>query len=409
MTLPLHGPQSRLGSRGAQPERRKQGAARAPFRSVVWNATDINRWSSDIGSQGAAAAVNFLHPLRRLVDGAVVPVLPDCCNPGVALRIVLALLGGLTVGALLIADQLPHWSSIVVINLGLMSVTLLGSLTSLCLMRPLVIGRSRALQWLVGLGVPTLSMSGVAGASVAFGAVDVADPWLWVSVRALATVAVTYVLLVHFQLRARAFSPSLSEARLIALQARIRPHFLFNSLNTVLGLLRSDPRQAESTLQDLAELFRVFMRDTRELVPLSAELETCRQYLAIETLRLKPRLEVQWALSNLPMDALVPSLLIQPLIENAVHHGIEPSSDPGLVEVSGQLSMDRIRIEIVNPLPVKGTGPGRMGNQMALSNVRERLMLLFDMEAELRMDTEGDRFRLTLDFPYRPERRGRHE
>ena len=168
-------------------------------------------------------------------------------------------------------------------------------------------------------------------------------------------------------------------------------------------------RQAESTLQDLAELFRVFMRDTRELVPLSAELETCRQYLAIETLRLKPRLEVQWALSNLPMDALVPSLLIQPLIENAVHHGIEPSTEPGLVEVSGQLRVDRIRIEIVNPLPVKGTGPGRMGNQMALSNVRERLMLLFDMEAELRMNTEGDRFRLTLDFPYRPERRGRHE
>jgi two-component system sensor histidine kinase AlgZ len=296
-----------------------------------------------------------------------------------------------------------------VINLGLMSGTLLGSLTSLCLMRPLVIGRSRSLQWLVGLGVPTLSMSLVAGASVAVGAVSVADPWLWVSVRALATVAVTFVLLDHFQLRARAFSPSLSEARLIALQARIRPHFLFNSLNTVLGLLRSDPRQAESTLQDLSELFRVFMRDTRELVPLSAELETCRQYLAIETLRLKPRLEVHWALSNLPMDALVPSLLIQPLIENAVHHGIEPSSDPGLVEVSGQLRVDRIRIEIVNPLPAKGTGPGRMGNQMALSNVRERLMLLFDMEAELRMDTEGDRFRLTLDFPYRPERRGRHE
>jgi two-component system sensor histidine kinase AlgZ len=252
-------------------------------------------------------------------------------------------------------------------------------------------------------------MSLVAGASVAVGAVSVADPWLWVSVRALATLAVTFVLLDHFQLRARAFSPSLSEARLIALQARIRPHFLFNSLNTVLGLLRSDPRQAESTLQDLSELFRVFMRDTRELVPLSAELETCRQYLAIETLRLKPRLEVHWALSNLPMDALVPSLLIQPLIENAVHHGIEPSSDPGLVEVSGQLRVDRIWIEIVNPLPAKGTGPGRMGNQMALSNVRERLMLLFDMEAELRMDIEGDRFRLTLDFPYRPERRGPHE
>lgn len=337
------------------------------------------------------------------------PVLPDCCNPGVALRVALLILAGITIGAVLVADTLGAWSSLMVANLSLAALTAGGTLTAICFLRPFVVGRSRVLQWLVGLGIAAAFM-GLAGIlSIQFGAVAPEAPWRWLGFRMLASVAVACAILNHFQLRARAYSPSLSEARLIALQARIRPHFLFNSLNTVLGLLRSNPRQAESTLQDLAELFRVFMRDTRELVPLSTEIETCRQYLAIETLRLNPRLRVQWALSNLPMDALVPSLLIQPLIENAVHHGIEPLVVAGQIDISGRLSADRIRIQIINPLPPKGLGTGRMGNQMALSNVRERLMLLFDMEAELRMDTEGDRFRLTLDFPYRSERRGRHD
>lgn len=343
------------------------------------------------------------------MDGAEAPVLPDCCNPGVALRVVLLLLAGIAISALLVAEHLAAWSSLLVANLSLAAVTAGGALTSLCFLRPFVVGRSRVLQWSVGLGVPAAFM-GLAGAvSIFLGAVTPHEPKLWIGLRMLASVAASFAILNHFQLRARAYSPSLSEARLIALQARIRPHFLFNSLNTVLGLLRSNPRQAESTLQDLAELFRVFMRDTRELVPLSAEIETCRQYLAIETLRLNPRLQVRWALADLPMDALVPSLLIQPLIENAVHHGIEPLAVAGQIEISGRLMGDRIRLEIINPLPSKGLGSGRMGNQMALSNVRERLMLLFDMEAELRMDTEGDRFRLTLDFPYRSERRGRHD
>jgi len=338
-----------------------------------------------------------------------VPVLPDCCNPGVASRVVLLLAAVVVMGTVLVADNLTAWSSLMAANLSLASITVGGSLTAICFLRPIVVGRSQILQWSVGLLVPAAFMGLACTLSILLGAASPLEPWVWGGLRMLASVAASFAMLSHFQLRARAYSPSLSEARLIALQARIRPHFLFNSLNTVLGLLRSDPQKADSTLQDLAELFRVFMRDTRELVPLSAEIETCRQYLAIETLRLHPRLQVRWALAELPMDALVPSLLIQPLIENAVHHGIEPLAVAGQIEISGRLSADRIRIEIINPLPPKGLGSGRMGNQMALSNVRERLMLLFDMEAELRMDTEGDRFRLTLDFPYRSERRGRHD
>ncbi len=137
----------------------------------------------------------------------------------------------------------------------------------------------------------------------------------------------------YLRLRALSFSPSLAEARLQALQARIRPHFLFNSLNTVLGLMRGDPRRAEHTLENLSDLFRVFMRDTRELVPIDEEVVTCQQYLAIEQLRLGDRLQVVWRLDDMPGDALLPSLLLQPLIENAVHHGIEPRSEPGEISV----------------------------------------------------------------------------
>ena len=215
------------------------------------------------------------------------PVLPDCCNPGVALRVVLLLLAGITIGALLVAEHLAAWSSLLVANLSLAAVTAGGALTSLCFLRPFVVGRSRVLQWSVGLGVPAAFM-GLAGAvSIFLGAVTPHEPKLWIGLRMLASVAASFAILNHFQLRARAYSPSLSEARLIALQARIRPHFLFNSLNTVLGLLRSDPQQAESTLQDLAEFVpglharhpraRALIRRNRNLPPIPRDRNPAAQ------------------------------------------------------------------------------------------------------------------------------------
>ncbi len=139
----------------------------------------------------------------------------------------------------------------------------------------------------------------------------------------------TGALLLYFQLRSRALSPAITEARLQALQARIRPHFLFNSINAVLSLVRSEPARAEEALQDMAELFRVLMRDNRELAPLADEVELCRQYLELEQLRLGERLQVDWNVKSMPGDALVPPLVLQPLLENAVYHGIEPSSAAG--------------------------------------------------------------------------------
>jgi len=127
---------------------------------------------------------------------------------------------------------------------------------------------------------------------------------------------VTAVTLAYFDLRARALSPAIAEARIQALQARIRPHFLYNSINAVLSLIRSEPRRAERALEDLADLFRVLMADNRTLAPIANEVELARKYLELELLRLGDRLKVTWRTDTMPGDALVPPLVLQPLVEN---------------------------------------------------------------------------------------------
>ena len=190
-------------------------------------------------------------------------------------------------------------------------------------------------------------------------------------------------LLSYFALRASALSPALAEARLQSLTARIRPHFLFNSLNAVISLIRLEPRRAESALEELAELFRALMRDHRELVPLAAEIALCRQYLNLEKLRLGERLNVEWELADLPPDLEVPPLLVQPLLENAVYHGIEPAETRGTIRIRVTRNGDELHIDLANPCG--GPAEHSRGNHMALDNIRERLALYYDLEA--RIDT----------------------
>jgi two-component system sensor histidine kinase AlgZ len=208
------------------------------------------------------------------------------------------------------------------------------------------------------------------------------------------------LLLAYFRLRARALSPAITEARLQALQARIRPHFLFNSINAVLSLVRSEPQRAEAALEDMAELFRVLMRDNRDLAPLADEVELCRQYLELEKLRLGERLAVDWNVKSMPGDALVPPLMLQPLLENAVYHGIEPSSERGTVSINIFLSRDEIHAVLKNPYRAKGGGH-HSGNKMALANVRERLALHFDAEASLDSRVTREGYEVHIRVPYR--------
>ncbi|HUX26668.1 MAG TPA: histidine kinase [Burkholderiales bacterium] len=209
----------------------------------------------------------------------------------------------------------------------------------------------------------------------------------------------TAFLLAYFFWRKRAFSPALTDARLQALQARIRPHFLFNSLNAVLSLIRSDPKRAEETLEDLAELFRTLMQDNRRLTTLAEELALCRQYLNLEQLRLGERLRVEWDIATMPGDALVPQLLLQPLVENAIFHGIEPGIEPGTVRICLARDKNQVRLLLTNPY--HPDYQHRAGNRMALANIRERLALHFDVEANLHTEVVGDSFEIRIVLPYR--------
>jgi two-component system sensor histidine kinase AlgZ len=208
----------------------------------------------------------------------------------------------------------------------------------------------------------------------------------------------TAVTLAYFDLRARALAPAIADARIQALQARIRPHFLYNSINAVISLIRSEPRRAERALEDMADLFRVLMSENRTLAPIADEVELARQYLAIESLRLGERLRVSWRIDGMPGDALVPPLMLQPLVENAVYHGIEPSPEGGEVTIDVRRDGPQIVMTLANPVPDAGRSPA--GNKIAIANIRERLQLHFDAEASMKSELDGGRYRVTIRMPY---------
>ena len=210
-------------------------------------------------------------------------------------------------------------------------------------------------------------------------------------------------LLAYFRLLAKAFSPALAEARLQALQARIRPHFLFNSLNAVLALIRRDPKRAERALEDLAELFRSLMSDARQFVRLADEIALLERYAGLEQLRLGDRLRISWELDAAPSDALLPPLVLQPLLENAVYHGAEPATGSADVLVRIELRGDRVLVRVENPY-IEGPSQ-RTGNHMALENIRERLMLFFDAEARIDTKAGGGRYQVEIEMPYRKDAR----
>ena len=343
-------------------------------------------------------------------------VIPDCCNLGTILVVLLAVNGSLLAAVLL---HSTNWQAglLEFVEKSLqVELSCLSSLFLLCGLRRMLRLLSRWQQRLACALVPAL----VAGLVAYF--LAVADWLVPVSMNgpssvigaasanaALAAALFGFLLQHYFSLRTRAFSPALAEARLQALQARIRPHFIFNSLNAVLSLIRTEPRQAETTLEDLADLFRVLMRDARDIVTLEDEIRVCHQYLAIEKIRLGERLQVNWELQNIDDDVLqrarIPSLLLQPLLENAVHYGVEPVSTPVTITVRLRRSLDRIEIVVRNPIGAAAASramvPPTMGNHMALANTRERLLLLYDVEAALTTRSEEGRFEARLHFPYR--------
>ncbi len=193
-----------------------------------------------------------------------------------------------------------------------------------------------------------------------------------------------------------------ARSRLDALQARIQPHFLFNSMNTIAALTRSDPRLAEEAVENLADLFRANLKETRSRIPLKEELEVARLYQRMEELRLGSRLQVHWEVNELPMDLPVPGLLVQPLLENAIYHGIERLPQGGIVIVSGKHRGDGIELTVSNPVPPAGPQVGenrRGGHRIALENIRERLELAWPGRARMEVREADGRYDVTLILP----------
>ena len=320
--------------------------------------------------------------------------LPNFCNLGIMLRILFIVDGMSVVAAMLKAPTYDGmWRELMNLS-ALVQPVLLLSLLALCLGR----GILARLPYRFGVAAVLLLEMALATLVHAFSRrlfdADLGSlerHWLFV-------VLVSGLLLGYFHLRSRAFSPAISEARLQALQARIRPHFLFNSINAVLSLIRSDPKQAERALEDMADLFRVLMADNRQLAPLEKEVALCRQYLELEHLRLGERLKVVWHVENMPADALIPPLLLQPLLENAVYHGIEPCAEPGEIVINIYRSRDQVHLVLVNPYRKEGDHHG--GNKMALANIRERLELHFDAEATLMTKVNDSSYQVHIVVPY---------
>ncbi len=321
--------------------------------------------------------------------------LPNFCNLGVMLRS-LVIVNLLLAAAALARAPEPRAAGFEFLVLAAFGEpVLIVSLMALCAAR----------RWLHAMGY--------AGSIAALAAFELAVAWVVArglgplfsgrasiafSQVALLVLFVTGVTLAYFDLRTRALAPAIADARIQALQARIRPHFLYNSINAVLSLMRSEPRRAERALEDMADLFRVLMSENRTLAPVAEEVELARQYLSIESLRLGDRLRVAWRIDAMPADALVPPLMLQPLVENAVYHGIEPSPAGGEVTIEVRREGSQLVVSLANPLPGEGRHPG--GNRMAIANIRERLQLHFDAEASMKSEVADGCYRVTIRLPY---------
>lgn len=315
------------------------------------------------------------------------PVLPDFRNLGVVLRVVV-LAELIRLGVILATE--PGWASVATdffLQGVLFEPVLLSVVAVLFAVSPwlrckpygrgvawvLLIAVVLALAWREALGWALSSPMGdpVRAAWVAF--------------------ATASAVLFYFNWRHHRLSPAWAESRLMALQARIQPHFLFNSLNSVLSLVRDEPRRAEEMLHDLSDLLRALLADSRSLVPLQHELAVAQAYVAVEGVRFGPRLRVRWLCDAAPGDALVPPLLLQPLVENAVRHGVEPSVEGAEITVEAYEDGGYLTLFVRNPMPpADQRGPSSNGNHMAVDNIRERLDLHFDAEAHFKTYTSSE-------------------
>jgi two-component system, LytTR family, sensor histidine kinase AlgZ len=316
----------------------------------------------------------------------------DACHVGVVLRVVLFAESVVAVAAMFGTSAPIEWFlRFTLITGGVLPATL-GWLVAACMSKSLLRRLPPAVQWAVGILLGALSGLYGCGLLTLMGLVQ-PPPWLASSASGGLLAS---VLLAGLFWRAKARMPAAATARLAELQSRIRPHFLFNTLNSAIALVRAEPAKAEAVLEDLSELFRRALADPAESVTVGQEIALAQRYLEIEQIRFGDRLRVQWSLDSRAAHAKLPPLLLQPLVENAVKHGVEPSARGAELRISTMRRGSSVVIKVTNSTPA---GSGERGHGLALANVRERLLLLHDVQAQFKTAFKDGVFQVRLEIP----------
>jgi two-component system sensor histidine kinase AlgZ len=318
----------------------------------------------------------------------------------------LVIVGQLLVLVLLFAGGSTTWVRFALTSLFVQWVTLT-SAGILCWTRP----------WLARLTLvngSTLALAIVMAVTLSVGLVSelllsVSVSWTTIGGQLVISGIIAGAVLRYFyvQEQLRAQEQSELQSRIQALQSRIRPHFLFNSMNIIASLIATDPDTAETVVEDLSELFRASLNDAGNQVQLKDELDLCERYVRIEALRLGDRLQMDWNIETPPTSVKIPLLTLQPLLENAIYHGIQPLPDGGTISLKLWFETDTVNVRIENPLPPMGGRGLSAGNKMAITNIRSRLQVLFGNRAMLTSGVEEDRYVTALRYPMKfPEEHG---
>lgn len=316
----------------------------------------------------------------------------DACHAGVVLRAVLFVELCLGVGVMYLANSPLDWVLRFSLVTGAALPATLAWLLVTCLVKK-VLAQLRLLWQLVvasALGGICALYGGLLLAVA--GLLEVA-PWWSIFVSGC---WLSLLLVAGLWMRAKGRMPADTAAQLAELQARIRPHFLFNTLNSAIALVRSEPAKAETLLEDLSDLFRQALQGHAQTVSLAQEIDLAQRYLAIEQIRFGERLRVQWSLDAQANTARLPSLVLQPLVENAVRHGVEPSATGAEVQISTKRKGSSVVIKVTNTVPA---GQGVAGHGVALRNVKERIALLHDVQGQVLSGFKNGLFQVRLEVP----------
>lgn len=316
----------------------------------------------------------------------------DACHLGVVLRAVLFVELTVAVGVMFFSGEFMDWvTRVSLVTGGALPATLAWLLVA-CMAKQVLAKIRAVMQY--GAAVVLGAVAGLYGCGVMHMAgLLVPAPWLG---SASAGALLSAVLVAALVMRAKGRMPADTAARLAELQSRIRPHFLFNTLNSAIALVRAEPAKAETLLEDLSDLFRHALMQTRDASTLADEITLAKRYLAIEKVRFGERLRVQWALDASAEMAKLPPLLLQPLVENAVAHGVEPSATGADIKISTQRRGSVVVIKVTNTVPA---GQGSAGHGVALRNVRERLSLMHDVQGQFRSGLHGGVYQVRMEVP----------